>query len=168
MRAKQPTRVAVYAGSFDPVTVGHLWMIEQGVLLFDRLVVSIGTNLAKRYTFTLSERLAMLRESLKPFRNVSVVSFSNRYLIDFAQSVGATHVLRGIRSESDYEYERTMRYINGDLDKAICTVFLMPPRDIAEVSSSMVKGLVGPQGWQEVVRKYVPDAVYDRLLREGK
>jgi pantetheine-phosphate adenylyltransferase len=164
MRANKPRRLGVYAGSFDPLTIGHLWMIEQGVLLFDRLVVAIGTNLEKRYTFTLDERMAMLHDSLKSFRNISLVSFSDRYLIDFAQSLGATHVLRGIRSESDYEYERTMRNINGDLDGHICTVFLMPPRDIAEVSSSMVKNLVGPQGWQKVVRKYVPDAVYKRLL----
>ena len=122
MRAKQPRRLGVYAGSFDPLTVGHLWMIEQGVLLFDRLVVAIGTNLDKRYTFTMEERMGMLRASLKTFRNVSVVSFTNRYLIAFAQSLGATHVLRGIRSESDYEYERTMRYINGDLGADICTV----------------------------------------------
>jgi pantetheine-phosphate adenylyltransferase len=167
MRANKPKRLGVYAGSFDPLTVGHLWMIEQGVLLFDRLVVAIGTNLEKRYTFTLDERMAMLRDSLKSFRNISLVTFSDRYLIDFAQSLGATHVLRGIRSESDYEYERTMRNINGDLDGHICTVFLMPPRDIAEVSSSMVKNLVGPQGWQKVVRKYVPNAVYRRLLNPG-
>jgi len=167
MKSSPPRRLGVYAGSFDPLTVGHLWMIEQGVLLFDRLVVGIGTNVEKRYTFTTEERLGMLRDSLKSFRNVSVVSFANRYLIDFAQSLGATHVLRGIRSESDYEYERTMRYINGDLDGAICTVFLMPPRDIAEVSSSMVKGLVGPKGWQKVVRKYVPKPVYTRLLKPG-
>lgn len=167
MRSKRPRRLGVYAGSFDPLTVGHLWMIDQGVLLFDRLVVAIGTNIEKRYTFTLEDRFQMLKESLKSFRSVSVATFSNRYLIDFAQSLGATHVLRGIRSESDYEYERTMRYINGDLDGQICTVFLMPPRDIAEVSSSMVKGLVGPQGWQMVVRKYVPDPVYQRLLKPG-
>jgi pantetheine-phosphate adenylyltransferase len=165
MQSSKPRRLGVYAGSFDPLTVGHLWMIEQGVLLFDKLVVAIGTNLEKRYTFTLEERIGMLRDTLKPLRNVSVVSFANRYLIDFAQSLGATHVLRGIRSESDYEYERTMRYINGDLDGAICTVFLMPPRDIAEVSSSMVKGLVGPKGWEKVVRKYVPQPVYARLLK---
>jgi len=135
-------------------------MIEQGVSLFDRLMVAIGINPEKRYTFPLEERLDMLRESLRRFRNVQVVSFSNRYLIDYAQSIGATHILRGIRSESDYEYERTMRNINGDLDSAICSVFLMPPRGIAEVSSSMVKGLVGPKGWQKVVRQYVPDAVF--------
>jgi len=158
-------RLAVYAGSFDPLTIGHLWMIEQGVSLFDRLVVAIGINPEKRYTFTLEDRLEMLRKALKQFRNLSVTSFSNSYLIDYAQSIGATHILRGIRSESDYEYERTMRNINGDLDSAICTVFLMPPRDIAEVSSSMVKGLVGPKGWQKVVRKYVPEPVYRQFLK---
>jgi pantetheine-phosphate adenylyltransferase len=93
------------------------------------------------------------------------MSFSNRYLMDFARSVKATHVLRGIRSGSDYEFERSMRYINGDIEKSICTVFLMPPRDIAEVSSSMVKGLVGPVGWQNIVRKYVPPPVYKRLVK---
>jgi pantetheine-phosphate adenylyltransferase len=140
-------------------------MITQGVRLFDRLVVAIGSHPEKRCTFTLENRLAMLRESLRKFRNVSVASFSERYLIHFAQSVGATHLLRGIRSESDYEYERNMRHINGDLDGNICTVFLMPPRDVAEVSSSMVKGLVGPMGWEAVVRQYVPPPVYKALLR---
>ena len=140
-------------------------MVEQGVALFDRLVVAIGINPEKRYTFPLEDRLVMLRESLKRFRNLSVTSFSNLYLIDYAQAIGATHILRGIRSESDYEYERTMRNINGDFDSDICTVFLMPPRDIAEVSSSMVKGLVGPKGWKRVVREYVPEPVYRRLVK---
>ncbi len=107
----------------------------------------------------------MLRDSLTGYHSVSVTSFSNQYLIEYARSVKATHILRGIRSESDYEYERTMRNINGDLDSAICSVFLMPPRDIAEVSPSMVKGLIGPKGWQKVVRKYVPEAVYRSLAK---
>ena len=140
-------------------------MIEQGGNLFDRLIVAVGINPEKRYTFPLDARLEMLRESLGGFRNVAVTSFSNYYLIDYARSVKATHILRGIRSESDYEYERIMRNINGDLDSTICSVFLMPPRDIAEVSSSMVKGLVGPKGWQKVVRQYVPAPVYRRLTK---
>ena len=107
----------------------------------------------------------MLREAVTEFGTVTVSSFSNRYLIEYAQSVGATHILRGIRSSADYEYERTMRNVNADLSPRICTVFLMPPREIAEVSSSMVKGLVGPKGWQNVVRKYVPGPVYRRLLK---
>lgn len=165
MRTKK--RLGVYAGSFDPLTIGHLWMIEQGVTLFDRLIVAVGINPAKNYTFSLEDRLDMLRESLRHHRNLSVTSFSNRYLIDYARLIRATHVLRGIRSAGDYEFERTMRNINGDLNYSICTVFLMPPRDIAEVSSSMVKGLVGPKGWQKVVRKYVPAPVYQRFLVPG-
>lgn len=155
---------AVYGGSFDPLTVGHMWMIEQGARLFDHLIVAIGVNPDKKYTFTLDQRLEMLRESTRPFSNVTVASFSSRYLIHYAQLAGATHILRGIRTESDYEIERAMRNINGDLDSSICTVFLMPPRGIAEVSSSMVKGLIGPVGWQKIVRKYVPEPVYRRLV----
>jgi pantetheine-phosphate adenylyltransferase len=161
---KRGQRLGVYAGSFDPLTIGHLWMIEQGARLFDRLTVAVGVNPDKKYTFPLEERLRMLRESTKPFQKVSVASFSNRYLIHYAQLIGATHILRGIRTESDYEFERTMRNINGDLDSTICTVFLMPPRGIAEVSSSMVRGLIGPVGWQKIIRPYVPEPVYKRLL----
>jgi len=140
-------------------------MIEQGVALFDEFVVAIGINPEKRYTFSLADRLSMLRQSLRGFPHLSVTSFSNAYLIHYAQEIGATHILRGVRSGGDYEYERTMRNINGDLDAGICTVFLMPPRDIAEVSSSMVKGLIGPKGWRRVVRKYVPDPVYQHIRK---
>ena len=165
---KRYQRLAVYAGSFDPLTVGHLWMIEQGVRLFDRLTVAVGVNPDKNYAFILEDRLNMLREATRQFRNVAIASFSNRYLIHYAQLIGATHILRGIRTESDYEFERTMRNINGDLDSGVCTVFLMPPRGIAEVSSSMVKGLIGPVGWQKIVRKYVPSAVFRRLIKLRK
>ena len=143
-------------------------MIQEGVRLFEHLIVAVGINPEKKSTFSLEDRLAMLRESCRPFSNVEVASFSNLYLIDYAKSVGATHILRGIRSAGDYEFERTMRNINGDLDAKICTVFLIPPRNIAEVSSSMVKGLIGPAGWRQIVRKYVPAPVYRQLLQLRK
>ena len=155
---------AVYAGSFDPVTKGHLWMIEQGVKLFDELVVAIGLNPEKRYTFSVGERKVMLKECTRHLPHLRVEAFENQFLVNYAQSIGANYILRGVRTASDYEFERTMRYINGDLVGSIETVFLMPPREITEVSSTMVKGLVGPQGWQQVARKYVPDPVYRRLL----
>jgi len=143
-------------------------MIQEGVFLFEHLIVAVGINPEKKSTFSLEDRLAMLRESCRPFSNVEVASFSNLYLIDYAKSVGATHILRGIRSAGDYEFERTMRNINGDLDAKTCTVFLIPPRNIAEVSSSMVKGLIGPVGWRQIVRKYVPAPVYRQLLQLHK
>ena len=155
---------AVYAGSFDPVTLGHLWMVEHGAAMFDELIVAIGVNPDKRYTFSLEQRAAMLRETTAQFANVRVEVFENQYLVNYARQIGASTILRGIRSASDYEFERTMRYINGDLYPDITTVFLMPPREIAEVSSTMVKGLVGPAGWEDVVHRYVPEPVYLRLL----
>jgi pantetheine-phosphate adenylyltransferase len=164
MKAARKKPMAVYAGSFDPLTIGHLWMIEEGVRLFGGLVVAIGVNPAKHPTFSLDDRLAMLRAAVEHLSGVRVTRFGSQYLIDYAREVGATHILRGIRSQADYEFERVMRNINSDLDSGITTVFLMPPRDIAEISSSMVRGLIGPRGWQKVIRQYVPGAVYSRLV----
>lgn len=158
-------RKGVYAGSFDPLTNGHLWMIEQGARLFDRLVVAVGVNPDKQSTFPVEERLEMLRECVRPFSNVTVDAFENQFLVRYAASIGARYILRGIRSEADHEYERTMRHINSDLAPDVVTVFLIPPREIAEVSSSMVRGLIGPEGWQDIVRTYVPPAVFERLAK---
>jgi pantetheine-phosphate adenylyltransferase len=157
-------RRAVYAGSFDPITLGHLWMIEQGRALFDELVVAIGINPDKRYWFSLEERLAMLRETTGAFANVRVASYENLFLVHYAEQVGASFILRGIRNEQDYGYERGMRYVNAELDGEIRSVFLIPPRELVEVSSSFVKGLVGPAGWEQILEKYVPAAVYRRFL----
>lgn len=157
-------RRAVYAGSFDPITNGHLWMIEQGALLFDELVVAIGVNPDKRTTFTMEERLQMLRDSLAGIPRVRVEHFASRFLVDYANDIQATYILRGIRSQGDYEFERGMRNVNSDLRPGIISVFLMPPRQIAEVSSSLVKSLIGPEGWEPVVMTYVPDPVYRCIM----
>jgi pantetheine-phosphate adenylyltransferase len=158
-------RVGVYASSFDPLTTGHLWMIEEGVKVFDRLIVGIGVNPEKRYTFSIEERVAMVKASTRQFKNLKVEAFGHQFLIKYAESLKAGFILRGIRSESDYEFERVMRNINGDLNEEITTVFLMPPRGIAEISSSMVKGLIGPAGWEKIVKEYVPQPVNDQLLQ---
>lgn len=156
--------LAVYAGTFDPPTVGHSWMIDRGAEMFDRLVVAVGVNPGKKPLFDVPARLDMLRAGTSNRPSITIASFENRYLIDYAKSIGAAYILRGIRGESDYEYERAMRNINGDLGPEVTTVFLMPPREIAEVSSSLVKSLIGPAGWEDVVRKYLSPAVHARLL----
>lgn len=160
-------RKAVYAGSFDPLTNGHLWMVEQGLKMFDHITVAIGINPDKSYTYGLEERLAIMRASLPDSDALEISHFENRYLVDYATEIGAGYILRGIRSAPDYEYERGMRHMNAALNDAITTVFLMPPRELAELSSSMVKGLVGPDGWEEHVEKLVPKPVFDALRREG-
>ncbi|MGB0292516.1 MAG: pantetheine-phosphate adenylyltransferase, partial [Luteolibacter sp.] len=114
------------------------------------------------------ERLELLMESTSHFDGLEVAHFNNRYLVDYAKEVKADFILRGIRSSHDYEYERVMRYINGDMAPDITTVLLMPPRDIAELSSNMVKGLIGPEGWEDTVRRYVPDPVFDLITKSVK
>ncbi len=161
-------RTAVYAGSFDPPTNGHLWMIERGLEMFDRLIVAIGSNPVKSYSFTVEHRLEMLRASTAGLDRLEIAHFNNRYLVDYAKKADAAYILRGIRSPSDYEYERVMRHINADMAPQITTVFLMPPRDIAELSSSMIKSLTGPDGWAETVRRYVPPAVFEALAESQR
>lgn len=154
---------AVYAGSFDPPTNGHLWMIQRGLELFDRLIVAIGTNPGKQYSFNVRERIDLLKASLPSCERLEISHFDNRYLVDYAKEKKAAYILRGVRTADDYEYERVMRHINSDLAPEITTVFLMPPRDIAELSSSMVKSLIGPEGWKDTVRRYVPLPVFEAL-----
>ena len=157
-------RIAVYAGTFDPPTLGHQWMIGQAAELFDAVVVAIGVNPEKKTTFSLESRIAMLTGMTEAHSNVQVTSFENQYLMQYAVEVGARFVVRGIRNGGDYEYEKTLRNVNDDLNNTVTTVFLMPPRAIAEVSSSIIKGLVGPAGWERVVARYVPQAVLRRLI----
>jgi pantetheine-phosphate adenylyltransferase len=160
-------RTAVYAGSFDPPTNGHLWMIERGLEMFDRLIVAIGSNPSKSYSFTVDERLELLRKSTHSCERLKIAHFDNRYLVDYAKKMDAKYILRGIRTPNDYEYERGMRHINADMAPEITTIFLMPPRDIAELSSSMIKSLTGPSGWEDIVRRYVPDPVFEALAARG-
>jgi pantetheine-phosphate adenylyltransferase len=158
-------RTAVYAGSFDPLTNGHLWMIEKGLEMFDHLYGAIGSNPTKSYTFSVQDRIHMLEDSIPSSDRLTISEFKNRYLVKYARSVDAQYILRGIRSSADYEYERVMRHINADMAPSITTTFLMPPRDIAELSSSMVKSLIGPEGWEEPVKRYVPPAVFTALQK---
>jgi pantetheine-phosphate adenylyltransferase len=165
---KTQNRIAVYAGTFDPVTIGHLWMIKAGSRLFDRLIVAVGVNPEKKCYFSLKDRIVMLQESTADYNNVTIDKYQNKFLIKYAEGIGAKFILRGIRSTTDYEYEKSMSYVNRDFNSEIVTVILLPPREMIEISSSVVRGLIGPEGWEEVVRKYVPATVLKRLMAETK
>ncbi len=154
----------IYAGSYDPPTNGHMWMIEQGTRLFSQFYVAVGQNSQKEYMFSVDERMEMLEEMCEGFRNVRIVHFENKFLVKFAESIGVDYILRGIRNEKDYTYERGMRYVNSNMNQTIQTLFMMSPRNLVEVSSSLVKGLVGSDDWEQVVREYVPDTVYYKML----
>mgnify|MGYP002700119042 CR=1 FL=1 len=157
-------RTAVYAGSFDPPTNGHLWMIRQGSALFDELVVALAVNPDKPGFFSREERLAVLREMVVELpENVRVEAVNHGFLVDFAREVGATYLLRGMRNTIDFEYEKPMARMNARMEPEIHSVFLMPPSELEEVSSSFVRGFVGVPGWERWVKACVPPCVY-RLI----
>jgi pantetheine-phosphate adenylyltransferase len=156
-------QIAVYAGSFDPPTNGHVWMIERAAAMFDRLIVAVARNPEKAYTFDLALRERWLGGVTERLDNVEVLSLENEFLAHYARDRGARFMVRGIRNEDDYQYERAMRYVNADLAPGLTTVFLMPPRELCEISSSFVKGMVGPSGWEPVVKGYVPPAVFEHM-----
>lgn len=150
---------AIYPGSFDPLTNGHLDLIERGSKIFDELIVAVLRNAEKDPLFTLSERLAMLEEMVRPFPNVRVDSF-NGLLVDYAIQNKAKAVLRGIRAISDYEYELQMAWMNRKLQPQIETVFMMPAEAYSYLSSRLVKEIFRLGG---SVRELVPELVEQKL-----
>lgn len=157
-------RTAVYAGSFDPLTKGHLWVIEYGSALFDNLVICVGNNPSKRYTFSKHKRINMIEASCLHLPNISIYPLDKAFLADFAKKVGAKWLLRGIRNESDYKYEVDMRDENYAINPMIHTTLVFPPLELRRVSSSFVKSLVGPTGWEKVVKKHLPPEVLKKFI----
>lgn len=134
------------------------WLCRVAVFLARVTMVLVGNNPDKRYTFSLDARFDLVKAACLHVGTLTFGTIGNRFLSDWARERGATHLLRGVRSAADFEYERGMRNVNGDRVPGLTTVLLCPPRDLCEVSSSMVKGLVGPDGWRDLVAKYVPPA----------
>ena len=131
-------RVAVYSGSFDPITNGHLDIIRRACRLFDRVIVSVADNSSKRATFAVAERVAMIRDSNRGIKGASVDSFSG-LLVDHLRRRRARVVIRGIRAVSDMDYEFQMASMNRRLYPEMETVFLMPDENYTYLSSSMIK-----------------------------
>jgi len=161
LAAKPPIVIAIYPGSFDPITNGHLDLIERGSKLFDRLIVSILCNDEKEPLFSVEERVEMLREVLRGFRNVEVDHFEG-LLVDYAATHGATVLLRGIRAISDYEKELQMALMNRRLRPDIETLFLMAGEAHSFISSRIVKEVFRLGG---NVTGLVPPTVEEQLRR---
>ena len=153
--------IAIYAGSFDPITNGHLDLIQRGSRMFDRLIVSILRNETKEPLFSVEERMEMLREVVGGYPNVDVDSFDG-LLVDHAAAHSATVLLRGIRAISDYEYELQMTLMNRRLSPGIETVFMMANEAYSFISSRLVKEVFGLGG---SIKGLVPPAVETRLRR---
>jgi pantetheine-phosphate adenylyltransferase len=151
--------IAVYPGSFDPPTNGHLDLIERGSKIFEELVVAILRNSEKTPMFTVAERLEMLGELTADLKNVRLDTFDG-LMVEFAKSIDAKCVLRGIRAISDYEYELQMALMNRKLEPTLETVFMMPADKYSYVSSRLVREVAQAGG---PVKGLVPEAVEQKL-----
>jgi pantetheine-phosphate adenylyltransferase len=158
------TSLAIYPGSFDPVTNGHLDLIERGTKIFDRLVVAVLRNSEKDPLFTTTERVEMLREVTKQWDNVEVDVFEG-LLVQYARQRKAQVILRGIRAISDYEYELQMALMNRKLEPNIETVFMMPAEAYSYLSSRLVREISQLGG---TIHGLVPPIVEERLKSKSQ
>ena len=154
--------IALYPGSFDPPTNGHLDLIERGSKIFEDLVVAILRNSEKNPMFSVAERLQMLKELTAHLQNVRLDTFDG-LMVEYAKSIDATCVLRGIRAISDYEYELQMALMNRKLEPTLETVFMMPADKYSYVSSRLVREVAQAGG---PVKGLVPDIVEQKLCEK--
>jgi pantetheine-phosphate adenylyltransferase len=155
-------RIAVYPGTFDPITNGHLDLVDRGRRHFDRLIISILRNDEKQPLFEVDERIELIRESTSNWDNVEVDSFDG-LLVDYARRCNASMILRGIRAVSDFEYEMQMTMMNRKLEPEIETVFLVPSESYSFVSSHLVREIARLGG---NVEELVPRPVVAALARQ--
>jgi len=159
-------RIAVYPGMFDPVTHGHLDLAARGRRHYDRLILAVLRNDTKQPLFTLEERIELLRDAVDGWDNVEVASFDG-LLVDYARTVGASVILRGIRVASDFEYEMQMAMMNRHLSPDLETVFLVPTEAYSYVSSRLVREVAGLGGSVDnLVPANVAKALKQRFSRD--
>ena len=156
------SRIAVYPGTFDPITNGHLDIIRRAAPIFDKVIVTLAVNSTKQPLFSLEERLHLVRHSLEESDKIEVASFSG-LVVDFAREVGAQVILRGLRAISDFEYEFQIALMNRKQHHNVDTVFLMPDERYTYLSSSMVKEIARHGGKVEC---FVPQPVLEALNKK--
>jgi len=157
-------KTAIYPGTFDPVTNGHIDILERALKLFDKVIITIARNTVKNPLFTEKERITLLRQVTKRYKNVEVDSFEG-LLVEYVQKRNAISIVRGLRAMTDFEYELQMALMNRKLDEKMETVFLMPNEKYTYLSSNFVREIARLGG---DVSKFVPPVVLKALRQKNK
>jgi len=155
-------KIALFPGSFDPLTMGHLDTIERGARLFDELYVGIFVNTNKHSFFSVEEKVKLVTDAVAHLPNVTVISQETELTVTTAKRLGANFLLRGVRSMKDYEYEREIMEMNRHLDSNLETVFLVAKSEYSHISSSLIKEVLLFGG---DVQKYLPKNVYEAIKK---
>jgi len=161
MELMKTIKRAIYPGTFDPITNGHVDIIQRASEMFDEIIVAVAENKTKKPIFTIEERVVMSEKSTKSISNVKVISF-NSLLVDLSDELDANIIIRGIRAVSDFEYEFQMGYANSSLKKEMETIFLMPSLEYAFISSSIVRSLLPFNG---KIEHLVPHCILPDILK---
>lgn len=156
-------RVAVYPGSFDPITYGHIDIAKRALKVFDKLIILISVNPNKKHTFSVEERIAMVEESMKSCLNKIKVITSNDLTVKHTKELGATHIVRGLRAVTDFEYEFQMTHANRVLEKGVDNVFFMTDNEYSYLSSTTVKEIAQFHG---DLTTMVPPFVIEQLNKK--
>jgi pantetheine-phosphate adenylyltransferase len=150
------SKIAVFPGSFDPITIGHEKIVNRGAELFDEVVVAIGENSQKKYMLSLEDRIKQIEKVFKNVKNVRVDSYSG-LTIEYCKSIKARYILRGLRTAADFEYERTIGVLNMTMEKQIETIFLISQPEYSAVSSTMVREIMKHGG---NANPFLPEALH--------
>lgn len=154
-------KIAVFPGSFDPITIGHVDIVKRSIPLFDKIIVAIGVNTQKKYLFTLDQRKDWIQKVFKDCPTVEV-SHYNGLTINYCKEIGAEYLLRGIRSASDFEYEKTIAHLNHSMESGIETILMLSPPEYSSISSTIVREIILGKG---DVSKFVPREIVGDLYK---
>lgn len=155
------SRIAIYPGTFDPITNGHIDLIQRTLKIFDEVIIAVAPSQKKAPLFTIEERISLIREAVREFKGARIEAFST-LLVDYARQTGSIAIVRGLRAISDFEYEMQMALMNRRLDSNIETVFMMPSEEHTFISSTMVKEVAS---FGSSAKGLVPEVV-EKALKE--
>ena len=156
------SKIAIFPGSFDPITVGHVDIVNRALPLFDRIIIAIGVNTQKKYLYSLEQRMHWLQETFGSEKKIEIASYEG-LTINFCKEKNADYILRGIRSAADFEYEKTIAHLNNAMYETIETILILSKPELSSISSTIVREITKGNG---DVSKFVPKVVIQSIQSE--